>query len=93
MKKGVILILCIICSFIAGSYFSNFSATTTKQNMQNILESIDSLCNSEPRKACEMLDSIESQTERMDDRTRYKFHLLRIKAHDKAFVTHTHLIP
>lgn len=89
MKKIVFFILCIICSFIVGHYFDNFNATPTNQNIQLLFKRIDSLCNTEPKKACEMLDSIATQTESMDSRSLHKYHLLKIKAHDKAFILHT----
>ncbi|QFQ13296.1 hypothetical protein C7Y71_009905 [Pseudoprevotella muciniphila] len=89
MKKVAILVLCIICSFIVGKYFGSFNANSTSQNLQDFLAHVDSLCYSEPKNACEKLDSIETQIENMEDRTRHRYLLLKIKAQDKAFIPHT----
>ncbi|MDE6560353.1 MAG: hypothetical protein K2K75_03120 [Muribaculaceae bacterium] len=51
------------------------------------LEEIDALCDSNPRLAMSMLDSIDYSTLSAPDR--HRFDLLSIKSRDKAYVRHT----
>lgn len=53
------------------------------------LDAVDSLCNVEPQKALELLDTYRNVIDRAPRSARMRYALLQTKARDKAFVTHT----
>ena len=53
------------------------------------LDAVDSLCNVDPGKALEQLDTYQNVIHRAPKRARMRYDLLQVKAHDKAFIPHT----
>lgn len=53
------------------------------------LDAVDSLCNVDPGKALEQLDTYQNVVHRAPKRARMRYDLLQVKAHDKAFIPHT----
>lgn len=51
------------------------------------LDTIDTLCDTDPRLAVSMLDSIDS--EGLSDKDRHRIDLLTVKSRDKAYILHT----
>ena len=57
------------------------------ERVMSRLDDIDRLCDSDPRLAMSMLDSIDYST--LTERERHRYDLLDIKSRDKAYVRHT----
>lgn len=65
------------------------SGCSPKSPRQHIWEEMDSLCNVNPELALMQLDSLGTSTPTFEEADKMRWELLRTKARDKAFITHT----
>lgn len=82
-----IILAFLLCTAIAGIGYFFY---TPQAPIPPILSKIDSLCETRPEEAIRLLDSVAQEMEQArEENARTKYHLLTIKARDKALIPHT----
>lgn len=82
-----IILAFFLCTAIAGIGYFFY---TPQAPIPPILSKIDSLCETRPEEAMRLLDSVAQEMEQArEENARAKYHLLTIKARDKALIPHT----
>ncbi len=82
--RGILLLVAVVAVMSLSCFVS---CVHNDESDRFGFDRIDSICNSDPRIAISMLDSLGDIT--MQKSKRHRYNLLWIKAHDKAYVPHT----
>lgn len=86
-NKKVFFTLLILC--VVGTTIAVFLLWKPRKSLPAVLQKADSLCETHPLRALDVLDSIAPQMRQSDDFVRNKYALLTVKARDKAFIAHS----